>query len=176
MTGGLGEQLNQLVGKHRRSGVLLDTNVLLLLLVSRLEPILVGGKRLESYGPADAQLLSAFTDQFERLMTTTTVLAETSNLLSQLVKGRRKLSVFERVFPLFDLSSSGAVKRLGIETLRLDGDVFQRRGYTDSGLVAVLASTDGFLLTDDLDLFLQAQRKGVDTVNFTHMREAAGLL
>lgn len=176
MIGGLADQLDRLLVKYKDLGVLLDTNVLLLLLIAKFDSTLIGGKRLEKYDTEAANLLIDFAAQFGRLLTTTTVLTETSNLLGQVLKGQRRRDLFELISPAFTSPAGEFFPRLGIEAIDVDKDVFVQLGYTDATLVSVLAASSGLLLTDDLDLFLQAQRHGIDVVNFTHMREAAGLL
>ena len=174
MTSAFAVQLNGCLGRHRRNGILLDTNVLLLLVVSQFQPSLIGGKRLEKYVPDDAELLAAYVGQFDRILTTSHILAETSNLASQALSGRRKLELFAELFPLFCMGPN-AFHQCSIESARIDPITFTRYGLTDAGVV-LTAGANGLLLTDDLDLHLAALKGGADSINFTHMREAAGLL
>ena len=83
-------QLNEHLQRHRKDGILLDTNVPLLLLIAQFQPTLIGGKRLEKYTRDDAELLCRFVGRFSRILTTTHILAETSNLAAQALSGRLK--------------------------------------------------------------------------------------
>ena len=53
----LAAQLEAYVRSHKSDGILLDTNVLVLLLLGSFQPSLIGGKRLEKYAIQDAELL-----------------------------------------------------------------------------------------------------------------------
>ena len=53
--------------------------------------------------------------------------------------------------------------------------IFVRLGLTDASLVATVNS-GRLLLTDDLDLHCAVTGQESPSINFTHMREAAGLL
>lgn len=168
-------QLTEHVSTHRRSGILLDTNVLLLLIMSQFRPSLVGGHRLEKYALADADLLEEFVARFRRIFTTVHVLTETSNLAAQALKGTTRDELFSWLYPKFSGADSKALVPLRVRSRALNEAVFVRLGLTDAALTAV-AAKGRLLLTDDLDLHVAASSLGASSVNFTHMREAAGLL
>lgn len=153
----------------------MDTNVLLLLLFHRLLPESIGGRRLEKYSAGDGVLLTSFVSRFARVFTTAHVLTETSNLAAQIVKGAQKGAMFQRLFPLFCLDGRESLSSCNINKTKIPKDLFVKLGLTDAVVVSA-ASKRRLLLTDDLDLHLAAEASGVDTINFTHMREAAGLL
>ena len=175
MSSSLEDQLVSYVRHHAKDGILLDTNILLLLLVARFKPDLVGGKRLEIYGLRDAELLTAYVKNFSRILTTSHVLAETSNFARQIMKGRTQASFFAWLHPLFCIDSEDSLVQCAIQGRDIDGGLFVRLGLTDSGLAA--SAKDGrLLLTSDLDLHIAVASEGAPSINFTHMREAAGLL
>lgn len=175
MTSGLKAQLATHLRRHRDEGILLDTNVLLLLWLAKFDPRLIGGKRLEKYTPDDVELLAGYVGQFKRILTTSTILTETSNLAALVLSGDRKLALFRRLFPLFGVSPPDDFHRCSVDGLTLDESIFVRLGFTDASIAATVG-TQHLLLTDDLDLYLAAQAQGAPAINFTHMREAAGLL
>jgi uncharacterized membrane protein len=77
----LADDIDQMVAKHRRRGVLLDTNVLLLFIFSAFMPDkIAGSKRLAKYDNDASRLLQTFVQHFDKIITTKHVLAETSNL------------------------------------------------------------------------------------------------
>ncbi len=176
MTSGLKAQLAAHLQRHRDEGILLDTNVLLLLWLATFDPRLIGGKRLEKYTPEDAVLLAGYVGQFKGILTTSTILTETSNLAALVLSGDRKLALFRRLFPLFGVSPPDDFHRCSVDGLTLDESIFVRLGFTDASIVATAGQRQHLLLTDDLDLYLAAQAQGAPAINFTHMREAAGLL
>lgn len=171
----LERQLDELVVKHRAKGILLDTNVLLLFVFTCFMPERIdGSKRLAKYDREFGQLLWKFVDQFDKILTTEHVLAETSNLARQVVGGAlwNRLSV--QLYPLFCIVDQPQLAVLEVDKSRVDIGLFAQLGLTDAVIAANLGAS--FLLTDDLDLFLAAKRLQCDAINFTHMREAAGLL
>lgn len=175
MTIGLKAELATHLRRHRDEGILLDTNVLLLLWLAKFDPRLIGGKRLEKYTPDDVELLAGYVGQFKRILTTSTILIETSNLAALVLSGQRKQTLFRRLFPLFGASPPDDFHHCSVDGLTLDESIFVRLGFTDASIAATVG-TQHLLLTDDLDLYLAAQAQGAPAINFTHMREAAGLL
>lgn len=160
--------------KYRSVGVMLDTNLLLLYVFSRFSRDMIGTGRLAAYDFDSADLLLQYLARFERILTTAHVLAETSNLARQIVKARKWKAICEEVFPLFCLPEQSALKPVGVNTETLDRENFSKLGLTDAALAQAAASH--LLLTADLDLYCEVVSAGNDAVNFTHMREAAGLL
>jgi|GEM_PF-267862 hypothetical protein len=177
MNQGLEAQLTDYLRRYRNDGVLLDTNVLLLLWLSSFDPSLVGGKRLEKYSYESAALLQHYVGQFSRVLTTHTILAETSNLAALVLGGRRKKELFTQLYPFFGANPPQGFHHCSLDGLELIEDVFVPLGFTDATVVAALhAPPQRLLLTDDLDLYLAAVNRGAHALNFTHMCDAAGLL
>ena len=168
-------QLQEHLQRHRTEGILLDTNVLLLLLIAQLQPALIGDKRLEKYTREDAEMLCRFVGQFSRILTTTHILAETSSLAAQALSGKFKADFFKQLFPLFCTDTQAAFHKCSVDGNRVEEAIFVRLGLTDASLVATVES-GRLLLTDDMDLHLAVISKESPSINFTHMREAAGLL
>jgi hypothetical protein len=162
------------VQKYRSTGVMLDTNLLLLYVFSRFSPAMIGIGRLAAYDSDSAELLLQYLARFERILTTAHVLAETSNLARQMVKGGKWQAMCEQVFPLFCLPEHSALKSVGVNTETLNPGNFLKLGLTDAALAQ--EASMHLLLTADLDLYCEVVSAGNDAVNFTHMREAAGLL
>lgn len=175
MTQTLDELLLSLANRHGARGILLDTNVLLLLLFAVYQPNMIGRKRLEKYSADDGALLRQYVGRFGRILTTPHVLAETSNLVRQIVKGRLRTELFAKLHPPFCLGLPNSFEQCAVAGQNIDGELFGRLGLTDSSLAA-LVQTEQLLLTDDLDLYVAAISNGGNAINFTHMREAAGLV
>jgi hypothetical protein len=171
----LQRQLDALAIKHRAEGILLDTNVLLLFIFAGFMPEkIVASKRLAKYDGESGHLLLQFVAQFDKILTTEHVLAETSNLARQVVSGAKWNRLAAQLYPLFCLMDRPEFEVLDVDNSRVDLELFSQLGLTDGVIAANLGT--GLLLTDDLDLFLAATRHQCDAINFTHMREAAGLL
>lgn len=166
------QQLEKHVGQYREDGVLLDSNVLLLLLAYRFESGLVGAKKLEKYSVEDAQLLLSFVEQFKRILTTSSILTEVSNLAGLMLYGQKRMAFFSQYRLVFDPPDSHSVQHCSLHGAALPLQSLVKLGYTDASIISV-AQAPHFLLTDDLDLFLDAQQRAIPSINFTHMLEVA---
>lgn len=175
MSSGLEAQLEGYINSYRKSGILLDTNVLLLLWAYQFDEQLIGRKKLEKYTVDDAKLLVSCVDQFTRILTTSSILTEVSNLAGLMLSGTKKQQLFERMYDFFNVPSADGAVHCSIHGAVLPSQTFVKLGYTDASIISI-AQAPHFLLTDDLDLFLDAQHHNIPTINFTHMREAAQLI
>lgn len=175
MTSTFEDQLFKLASKYKTHGILLDTNVLLLYLFATYDPSKVGIKRLAKYGKDDGQLLISYIGRFSHILTTSHVLAETSNLVRQIVSGQVRTELSTKFHPLFCSNLPNSFRQCAVDVGLIKKDLFGQLGLTDSGLTTLVQSKQ-LLLTDDLDLFRASMLCGGDAINFTHMREAAGFL
>ena len=74
-------ELERLITTHRRSGVLVDSNLFLLHLVGLINRQRIASfKRTDTYTEADFDLLERLLGLFDRLFTTPKVVTEVSNL------------------------------------------------------------------------------------------------
>lgn len=162
---------SDLIAKYCRDGVLLDTNLLLLLLVGAVDRRLVPKfKRTSQFVERDFDLLVRFVAAFERRSVTAHILTETSNLGGQL--GEPLRSRFFRV--LF-----GAIEDLdeiaipSVEASRSESiapAIRERLGLTDSILI-VTASAPRLVLTDDETLVGELASRRLDAINFDLIRD-----
>ena len=76
---------SQLIAKYRGKGVLLDTNLMLLLAVGLYKRERISSfKRTDQYTARDFSLVADIISKFDRRITTPHILAETDNLTRQL--------------------------------------------------------------------------------------------
>lgn len=162
------------IQKHRATGVMLDTNLLLLYIFGRFAPDMIGRSRLAVYDCDSTSLLLRYIEHFDRILTTHHVLAETSNLARQMLKGDKWRVMCDAVFPLFCVPEQSTLERVCVSTETIDPLLFARLGLTDAALAQY--SDGGLLLTADLDLYVEVVSAGKDAINFNHMREAAGIV
>jgi hypothetical protein len=152
-------------------GLLIDSNLLLLLVVGRIAREFVGQhKRLEQFGPEDVDLLAEVVEDARIVVTTPNVWTEVSNLLrfrsepllhSELIWVlRSEIKVIEEKFIL----SRDVV----------DDYAFAELGLTDASLLLNL-DNETTLLTIDAPLFEHALSRGRRAINFHHVREERGL-
>jgi rRNA-processing protein FCF1 len=156
------------IAKYRSKGILIDTNLLLLLFIGRVSTEFIQQyKRTATYTPADYQMLLRLLDQFETVVVTPNVLTEVSNLANGLHDDRlldffnvfkESLSILSEEF----VASATAASQPGFEIY----------GLADMG-IGLVAKSKYLVLTDDLRFADFAGRNGVDVINFNHLRHAA---
>jgi hypothetical protein len=145
--------------------VVLDTNLLVLLVVGNLEPALIPRhKRTRKFSVDDHRSLRLFLARFPKVIITPNVATETVNLLQQTDEptARRLLGLFSVMVPNIE------EQYLPTETAVLARE-FPRLGLTDV-VALVEVPADSVLLTDDLDLYLAAQKRGRTAYNFGHLQ------
>src|SRR5438445_13474765 len=81
--------VNEIVAAHRQAGILVDTNILLLLLIGNYDRSLITTfRRTDKFTESDYVLLVDFLSRFATIYTTTHVLTEVSNLSWNLPEAR----------------------------------------------------------------------------------------
>lgn len=151
--------------------VLVDSNLLFILIVGHTSREHVGrARRTEQYSPEDFDLLQSELADYDKVLVTPHVLAETSNLLGYLSEPllSRTRSTLGQMLARWNEHYAPCVELVSAPT-------YLRLGITDSALFTA-ASTTAALLTDDFPLYLAATTAGRDAINFTHLRQARGTL
>lgn len=169
------QRLQRLLGKHRTTGVMLDTNMLLLFVFAAFHPSSIGTKRLAAYDVAAGELLFNYVSRFEKILTTQQILAETSNLARQIITGSHWAKMCTQLYPYFCLESKESLTQCAVNTGRILPQLFEQLGFTDAS-IALTVHQKYFLLTDDLDLYISVESAGNEAIKFAHMREAYELL
>jgi hypothetical protein len=159
------DDIIKLVAKYRNKGVLVDTNILVLLFVGatnrdRIERF----KRTQQFIPADYDTLEQFLGCFSQIVVTPNILTEVNSLLNQLGEPERG-----QCLALFGQGISGFDERYVISREIATQAIFGRFGLTDTGILEA-AKGRHLVLTDDLRLAVNLQALGVDTVNFNNIR------
>ncbi|MGC2111256.1 MAG: hypothetical protein WA655_17205 [Candidatus Korobacteraceae bacterium] len=150
--------------QKNRQGVLLDSNLLLLLFLGGYDQRQIGTNRLAAFAGDDYDLIQALVDRFSPLITTPNILTEVSNLSGSIPEGQRKsyfASFAERVawFDEQHVSSSTALQSR-----------WARFGLTDA-VIAEIAKRRCLVITDDFALSQSLQSAGIEALNFNHIRE-----
>ena len=156
--------LANLIGKHQRNGLLVDTNLLLLLIVGLYDRRRVASfKRTSAYTLDDFQRIGWLVKQFTQLWTTPNILTEVDNLGRQLPTREWKnfsTSLKELCLKMKEENVSSSIV--------VACPTFDRLGLTDS---ATLSLKQSFLIiSDDFPLYQEALRQGYDAINFNHLR------
>lgn len=157
------------VGTWSGRPLLIDTNLLLVLAVGLVRRDQVERfKRTSAYEAADFDRLVRIVESAGRLVTTHHVLAEVSNLGGQL-SGRLRTQFFE------------VLRQLAVEQLEdesppspafMKDPVFTRLGVADTAILRIDGSLGAVVLSDDLGLYLELTTRGIEAVNFNHIRTA----
>lgn len=162
------DNIDFLVSAYREKGLLIDTNLLLLYSVGKTERARIQRfKRTVKFTVEEFDLLKRFLRLFTKVVTTPHVLTEVSNLMGQLPQD------------LYALFYGALVSQIAVLEERYTSSVslaatthFTRFGLTDSA-IAELAPGQYLVLTDDLNLFGYLQNRGIDAINFNHLRQYA---
>ena len=154
----------ELIEKHRSKGVLVDTNLLVLLLVGLFNKRrIVEFKRTQNFTIEDFDTLSRLIVWFGKLVTTPHVLSQVSDLTD--LTGKDLVAVRKR----FELLLENIDERYDPSKAVVTDSLFTRLGLTDAA-IATVCSKGILVLTSDLDLQLALQQRGADALNFNHVR------
>jgi len=152
----------------RRSGLLIDTNLLVLFIVgsvniNRIENF----KRTRKYSRADYRLLCRVLEGFEPIYTLTHIMAEVSNLTDLTGLERHQARHLQKEL-LTDLREPAMASSQAAESFH-----YERLGLVDAAIATLARENACAVLTDDLDLYLALSRDGLDVHNFTHLKAQA---
>jgi rRNA-processing protein FCF1 len=157
--------VSQLIGLHRKSGVILDTNILLLYFVGTFDKARISTfKRTQTFAPEDFDTLISFLQRFDKIVTLPNILSEVSNLLGQL-EGKLKQVCFQYFACRIDLLDEQYLPSNRIAKT----SEFVRFGLTDTAILE-LARANYLVLTDDFELLGYLNAKGLHAINFNHIR------
>lgn len=150
-----------------RGGVLLDTNVLLLLLIGAIDEGLIATSRLKAaYTSRDYQLLVWLVSRAQRYIVTPHVATETWDLGTNWLSGEHQRR-FKQHFVRFVQQS----RERWVRTQALVAEkYFLRLGVTDAGILWFKRSRP-VVVTDDSGLSRQLEDHRCSVVNLTHLRD-----
>ena len=157
--------LSELVERYQSKGVLVDTNLLLLLIIGSIDRDLVSVfKRTKKFTAEDFDLLYKFLGLFKAIHTTPHVLTEVGNLANALRIEQKPLFAesFRKIVQLFE-EEHASFKLLS------NKPEFVAYGLTDVSILD-LAPGRTLILTDDFPLANYAQQQKIDVLNFHHIR------
>jgi hypothetical protein len=155
--------VSELIAKHRTNGVLVDTNLLVLLLVGRTNKRrIINFKRTQSYVVEDYEILEDFVAKFGKTIVTPHILTEASNLAN--LSGQESTEARRHLYEYIGI----AEERSASSRVLSSDPAFPRLGLTDAGVAAL--ATACLVLTDDLDLYSYLGSRAVDAVNLNHIR------
>ena len=159
------EYIKQLIRRYNQKGLVIDTNILLLLFIGSYDPSQIGNfKRTKQFTIEDYNLLVLLLRPFKKLITTPNILTEVANLSGQLGEPVRSsyFYTFAERIKLLDEEY--------IESREIAAQAeFVKMGLTDVGILA-LSKGQYLVLTEDFRLSQLLGSRGVDVINFNHIR------
>lgn len=160
--------IQALLRRYRSKGVVLDSNLLVLLLVGLANPGLIRDfKRTRNQGFTEREfsILESMVRGFSRLICTPHILTETSNFIFQLPDQNLQCAL--------EIAANNiqAFKERRPEARKLvrSGGFFNF-GLTDSAILD-LPPRRYLVLSVDAALVIALNKQGVDAVNFNHLRQ-----
>lgn len=162
----MNEFIRSLLGRYKQQGILIDTNILLLLFVGTVNRSRISQfNRTEKFTPEDYDLLVRILLFFQRIVTTPNILTEVNSLINGIGEPERSrcLEIFANIvnkkLSEFYIESTSAVKL----------ENFTKFGLTDCGIISI-ARDKYLVLTDDFKLANYLQTIKIDVINFEHIR------
>jgi hypothetical protein len=154
-----------LIEKHKAKGVLVDTNLLVLLLVGAVNTQRIPNfKRTEDFSIEDYELLVRLIKWFGKLIATPHVLSQVSDLAD--LSGKERTAIRE----LFKSLVVQDIEEFYDESRGLvDDSTFTHFGLADAAIASV-GSRGILVLTADVQLQLALQARNIDALNFNHIR------
>lgn len=158
-------EITQLFSRYRNRGVLIDTNILLLLFVGLVNRDRISQfNRTEKFLPEDFDLLVNVVGYFQKVITTPNVLTELNSLINQLREPERS-QCYTVLAQQIDQLNEFYLESQRIAQL----ERFPVFGLTDLSIMQT-AKDQYLVLTDDLRFAGYLQSMAVDVVNFNNVR------
>lgn len=157
-----------LIGKYRTKGILLDSNLLVLLFVGSVAPELVGSfKRTRNHGFTEMEfsLLRRIVEAVSRVATTPHILTETSHYVCQLQDKSRQVAL-----QAISQAVQNFKERRAESKKLVQSNAFLNFGLTDCAILD-LPPKKYLVLSVDASLVIALQKQGVDAINFNHLRQ-----
>lgn len=149
-----------------RNALFVDTNLLVLLVIGAVDPLQIGrAGRVRGYTEDDYDQLRRLASGFRVTVSTPHVLSELSNLARQGFFGehaRQIRAVMKSICIVAD-------ERFVPARCLLRDDQASWLGLADMGILEA-ASRGCTVVTDDLPLYNQLRSRGLQALNFTHLR------
>lgn len=156
------EYIERLLRRYFPTGILVDTNILLLLFVGTLSKEKIAKfDRTDQFTPTDYDLLVDLLQSFRVIATTPNILTEVNSLLNKLGEPARQ--VFASGLTILDETYLPSKQIASLDW------PFLKYGLTDCG-IAEVAQGKYLVLTDDLKATSYFNQRGIDTINFNNLR------
>lgn len=156
--------VNQLIRKHARGSVIIDTNLMLLLIIGEMGKDPQEFKRTMQFVAKDLMLLRRIVSAFRRLITSPNIVTEVDNLSRNLPErehqnlSRAVASAFQETVEIYVPSKSV-----------LSTPDHWRFGVSDCVALSLI-NQNILTITDDYRLYNKILKMGHDAININHIR------
>jgi hypothetical protein len=159
--------LDDLIRRHRHTGVLVDANLLMVFLLATWdEDAALKFKRTKGYTSDDLVLVQTVLREFDHCIVTPSVLAEVSNLTDSLLEpGRTEFFLYLSGV----LDTAAFEERCPALSSVLKAKGFVRLGFTDAS-IEELGRAGAPVLTEDVPLYVLLSEQQIEVFNMTHVR------
>jgi hypothetical protein len=155
-----------LILKYQSRGIIIDTNLLVLLLVGLYDKDYIQVfKRTASYSSEDFEIILKLIKYFRHIIVTPQILAELSNITEKMEEERLK-----QYFKYLVNFLSNASEKYVPKDLLLKAPFLYKIGFTDLSIVESSTNKNLLVLTDDLRLTNFLAAKKCDFINLNHIR------
>ncbi len=164
----MNEYAATLIHRYRDTGVLIDTNLLLLYLIGTYDPEKISAfKKTCEFNLEDFRLLDQLIGFFPKIFTTPHILTEVSDFAAQF-KSTDKAKINSALFEVFTqlISSFGEIYEASSSISKKPE--FLLFGLADAGIIS--SGKKYLVLTNDSHLYGYLQGKGIDTINLNHLK------
>ncbi len=158
-----------LFSRYKTRGILLDTNLLLVLLTGLVDERLIGKReRTKDYSSDDYLYLTGVLEPFHKRYFTPHILTETLGLGS--FHGR------DRMFKYFEASQALCQHfceqvLLFTDILAASQDLYCRLGLTDAGIVLLAKQKELLTMTNDKPLAQELRAQGCAVIHYATMKQ-----
>lgn len=157
--------VDSMISKYSNKGILVDTNLLLLLITGLFDKNYIQQfKRTDKYSIEDFEVVSEIILKFSSIIITPHILAELSNLSSQMKNLEKS---FIQVIEIIKNSQEVYIQK---DDLLSHDKFILKFGFTDISILEGALKYKLLVFTDDANLNSILQHKGVDTINLNYIR------
>ncbi|MDE2038127.1 MAG: hypothetical protein KGI69_02835 [Patescibacteria group bacterium] len=169
------EEIKAYIFKFQPEGIIIDTQVLLLLLIGDYDQSLIGNCNIISgFDQEDYAKLKNILGLFNgrKLVITPHILAELSNLSKQAfkVRGEKSLDYFQSIICFLETAKEESCDMRSF--MGMGVEIIYNYGFTDLGIFEIARLKDKKLaiLTDDLGLSVYAQQSSIPAIKLSHFK------
>lgn len=148
-------------------GILIDTNLLILLLVGNFDPKYIASfKRTQKYDVSSYAFLKKYVQNFSKIITTPQILTELSNLtFDEMNQSNKMTEYFRQVVGYLRLAQESYQDK----TQLIAHPSLSKFGFTDIGIVNVSKQTKCLVITDDFPLSRILETEKCHFINLYHL-------